>query len=111
MWGLIPAALGVYLNLKAVDEMARHNTPHNFDPSKHVVTSGVFKYSRNPIYLGMVLILAGLASVCGNLIGYVSIVFFYLVVRLKFIPMEEDKMQRELGKAYLDYKSRVRRWV
>lgn len=76
-----------------------------------LVTTGVFHYSRNPMYLGIVILLLGVAFLTGPILAFVAVVGFFLFVNFISIPYEEDKMERQFGEEYLAYKRRVRRWI
>jgi protein-S-isoprenylcysteine O-methyltransferase Ste14 len=83
--------------------------PYN-DPNE-LVTSGWFRYTRNPMYLGMVVMLAGVAIGLGELVGYAIPPLFMILIDRTFIPMEERAMQRVFGTRYDDYRQKVRRWI
>ncbi len=72
--------------------------------------SGPFRFSRNPMYLGMTLMLLGGAVGLGSLSAFVGPVAFWLVVNFVFVPLEERKLEAAFGKQYQDYKRQVRRW-
>jgi protein-S-isoprenylcysteine O-methyltransferase Ste14 len=74
------------------------------------MTSGVFRISRNPMYLGMTLILFGVSILVGSLTAFVSPVAFFFISEHQFIPLEEKSMENVFGESYLDYARRVRRW-
>lgn len=76
-----------------------------------LVTSGPFRFTRNPMYLGMVVALVGTALFFGSLPLYLVPVAQFLVLNFVFIPFEEQKMARQFGAAYEDYKQKVRRWL
>ena len=63
------------------------------------------------MYLGGVLILAGMALTTGNLAAFISPLLFFLVMHLMFIPYEEEKMESTFGDDYLKYKASVRKWL
>ena len=109
--GLSPLLLGFLLISQARNELEKYDTPHNFDPSTILVQSGVFNFSRNPMYLGMILTLVGIAILFQNPFSLLAPVFFFLVLEFKFIPFEEEKMTAEIGESYLQYKQNVRRWL
>ena len=109
--GLVPLLLGFLLISQARDELEKYDTPHNFSPSTILVKSGVFNFSRNPMYLGMILTLVGIAILFQNPFSLLAPAFFFLVIELKFIPFEEEKMTAEIGESYLQYKQNVRRWL
>jgi protein-S-isoprenylcysteine O-methyltransferase Ste14 len=107
------AALGLALAIWAVRTFAAAGT--ELEPAsatnKAVVTAGPFRFTRNAMYLGLVLITAGIALYMGTLPFFtVPVLVFHLCDRL-FIPFEEAKMQRQHGDPYTDYTGRVRRWI
>jgi len=81
------------------------------EPATAVVERGPYGFSRNPIYSGMFLALAGLAIGLNSLWVLAMLVPFYLVIRYGVVAREEAYLERKFGKTYLDYKSRVRRWI
>lgn len=84
---------------------------HPFDESTHFVVEGPYLFTRNPMYLGMTLILLGIAFFAGTPPVFLPPLAFFLTMNFLFIPYEEKKMEATFGRAYLDYKSRVRRWL
>ena len=79
--------------------------------NKKLVTHGPFRYTRNPMYLGLVLMAFGFAFYFGTLPFYIVPVLLFLLCNFSFIPFEEAKMQRQFGDQYTDYLRRVRRWL
>lgn len=82
-----------------------------FNEATTVVTNGVFRYTRNPMYLGMTIALAGLAILLGTLGAVLLVPVFPVIMHYRFILPEEQFMQQSLGQRYLEYKARVRRWL
>jgi len=79
--------------------------------NKKLVTSGPFRFTRNPMYLGLILVTLGIAFYAGTLPFFaVPVLVFFLCNKL-FIPFEEAKMQRQFTDRYTDYLRRVRRWI
>lgn len=76
-----------------------------------LATGGLFRLSRNPMYLGMALILAGAALALGSLSGLVVTGVFVAVADRAFIRYEEALLDAEFGQEYADYQARVRRWI
>ena len=109
--GLAVTALGAALTFWPWKLFMKHNTPESFKPSTYLVKEGPFRFSRNPMYLGMVMFLLGLAVASGNLISFISPAVFFIVMHVRFIPFEEERMKKPFGEKYLDYKKRVRRWI
>lgn len=110
--GLAPMALGLWMAAVSAHSFQRAKTGLiPFDEATTLVTGGFFRYSRNPMYLGMVLFLAGLALVLGSISTVAPIPAFTWIIQHQFIRAEESFMENAFGAAYLDYKSRVRRWL
>lgn len=110
--GLIPLALGVVLNLVADKSFKNHETTVKpVEESTALITTGAFRLSRHPMYLGFVLILFGIAVLMGSLTPYVVVVVFAIFMDMIFIRFEEKKLEQTFGEAWLEYKKKVRRWV
>jgi len=75
------------------------------------VTEGPFRFTRNPMYLGMTFMLLGIAVGVGSVPLLVVPIVFFFTMNGVFIPYEERKLEEIFQKEYLDYKSRVRRWI
>lgn len=108
--GLLLLVAGVYFVASAHQSLARHATPVNFAPSTCIIQEGLYSRSRNPMYLGFVALLIGLAVLCGNVLALLSPLFLFCLLNWMFIPYEEEKMENTFGKDYLNYKQKVRRW-
>ena len=89
---------------------AGSNVPTN-RPTTTIVDSGPYRFTRNPIYLGMFLGLIGLAIAFDNLWLLMMLVPFALVIRYGVVPREEAYLERKFGNVYRGYRSRVRRWL
>ena len=76
-----------------------------------LVASGPFRFSRNPMYLGLIVIGVGAALVAGTWLMWLVPVVLFLLDNFVIIPFEERSVERALGDAYLAYKARVRRWL
>lgn len=81
-----------------------------FETSARFILEGPYRFTRNPMYLGMTLILTGIAMVAGTPPAFLAPLAFFLTIQLVFIPYEEKKMEETFGGAYHEYKRRVRRW-
>jgi protein-S-isoprenylcysteine O-methyltransferase Ste14 len=81
------------------------------ETNRVLVVYGPFKYSRNPMYLGMVLSLLGVAVWVGSLPMFVATALDFTVLNFVFIPFEEKKMARIFGEQFETYKKKVRRWL
>ncbi|TGG91752.1 isoprenylcysteine carboxylmethyltransferase family protein [Natronospirillum operosum] len=76
-----------------------------------LTTDGLFRYSRNPVYLGFLIALAGVGIVLGSATPFLAWAGFGLLTNYWYIPFEERAMLRKFGADYVDYKRRVRRWL
>jgi protein-S-isoprenylcysteine O-methyltransferase Ste14 len=81
------------------------------DEPSTLVADGPFRFSRNPMYLGIILMLTGVAVWVGSLPMFLAPIAFFIVLSIVFIPHEEKTLERIFGDAYRDYKSKVRRWL
>jgi protein-S-isoprenylcysteine O-methyltransferase Ste14 len=80
-------------------------------PTSAIVETGHYRFSRNPIYVGMFLIIVGVAFGLDGLWQFAALAVFYLVVRWGIMAREEAYLKRKFGAAYADYAKRVRRWL
>ena len=78
--------------------------------STSLVTHDVFSLSRNPMYLGIVLMLLGLALAVGTLPFYIALIGYFIAMDRVFCPYEEQKSLAEFGTEYESYTQCVRRW-
>ena len=110
--GIVLIVLGIWLNIWA-DRLFKVNKtpvkPHE-KPSS-LIRDGPFHFSRNPMYLGMVLILLGIAIFLGTASIFIPALFFFLIMELKFIPLEEKFMEEVFGENFIEYRKRVRKWL
>ena len=106
--------LGFTVFTLAVKAFNRQKTTVNpLEPrqASALVSSGIFKYSRNPMYLGMLIILLAL-SFKFNLVGGIVIsLFFYLFITKFQILPEEEAMNELFGDEFIEYSNRTRRWI
>jgi len=107
-------ALGVGLILTATVQFKKAATtlnPMTPDGASSLVTSGIFGISRNPIYLGFLLILTGWAVTLAHPIAYLWLpLFVFFINRYQIIP-EEMALQRQFTDVYKNYQQQVRRWL
>jgi protein-S-isoprenylcysteine O-methyltransferase Ste14 len=80
-------------------------------PVPRLTTDGPFRYSRNPAYLGLAMIYAGIAALRNSLWAILLLPLVLLVIQREVIGREERYLERTFGEEYRDYKARVRRWV
>ncbi|MBE1284894.1 MAG: isoprenylcysteine carboxylmethyltransferase family protein [Rhodobacteraceae bacterium] len=103
---------GILLMLLAITEMRRQKTtvlPH--ETPDRLVQSGIFSKSRNPIYLGDVLLLAGLVLRFDAVPSLALVPILLWILEKRFVIPEEDRMRRKFRMDWARYESKVRRWV
>lgn len=103
---------GIALNLAASASLRNSRTVLEFKytPTRLVAT-GPFQISRNPIYLGGIIVLLGIAILLGSLVTFLFPLLLFLILDLVYVPIEEREMEALFGTEYIDYKRKVRRWL
>jgi len=110
--GLALLAFGVGIAVSAAGLFSKLGTPLvPFEKSTVVVTTGMYRFTRNPMYLGMVVGLLGVAILLGSLVSFLPVPFFVAIIHVQFIVNEERFMEELFGAEYLAYKRKVRRWI
>ena len=106
--------LGLIINVNAIHGFRRAKTTVNpLHPGKatQLVVGGVFRLSRNPMYLGILVVLIGWAIWIGSFYNVALIALFvYYITEFQIRP-EEEVLRPLFGEAYADYCSKVRRWI
>lgn len=117
-WGPLPAVgavvlvIAVVLVAAAVREFARSRTtviPHRVPTA--LISGGVFRLSRNPIYLADLLFVAGFSLIWGSLIGLILVPVLAVVLVRRFIVPEEVRLEAAFGDDWRRYAASVRRWL
>ncbi|NDJ57804.1 isoprenylcysteine carboxylmethyltransferase family protein [Enterobacteriaceae bacterium 4M9] len=111
-WVVITFAL--LLIIAAVLQMLLQRTtvdPLHLDKTQTLITSGLFRLSRNPIYLGFALLLLGVALVLKSLIAGVLVALFMLTMTWLHIRIEEQYLSQKFGSTWAQYTRRTRRWL
>ena len=86
-------------------------TPLNPSNATKLITDGIYKFSRNPMYLGLLLVLLGISIIINLTGGFFLIPLFILYLNLFQIIPEENAMVDLFKDEFLDYKKNVRRWI
>ncbi len=103
---------GIILMALAIVEFRKHRTTiHPHDTPTSLIRSGIFKRSRNPIYLANVLILTGLILLFDAVLSLPLIPILVWVLEKRFIVPEENRMRREFRADFARYEEQTRRWV
>lgn len=110
-WALVVAGAAIIVTAMLQFRRA-HTTVNPLTPAKAsaLVSSGIFGFSRNPMYLGLSVALCGWAVVLGSLGAWLALPLFVLVITRLQIEPEETVLATLFGTAYGDYCSRVGRW-
>lgn len=111
MGGLLIAFSGLMLMRKAKSLFSKHATTLKIRESSHLINESVFSITRNPMYMGMSILIFGFSIVSMNVIALCLPFVFLLLIRILFIRKEEKLMCDVFGEEYLDYKKSVRRWI
>lgn len=77
----------------------------------NIIRTGLYRYTRNPMYLGMFLILLGASFYMGTIPSMLAPVVFFLIIDKVFIPYEEEKLLTSFGDLYSEYMTVTRRWL
>jgi protein-S-isoprenylcysteine O-methyltransferase Ste14 len=111
--GGAPLLMGIAVYLRCVTDfiVKGRGTPAPYDPPKHLVMNGLYRFVRNPMYIGIVLILLGEAVFFerGILFALAAIVFFGFHLRVLYY--EEPALRRSFGESYARYCAAAPRWL
>ena len=82
-----------------------------YKPASQLVTSGIYRWTRNPMYLALALIYAGIAVYLNALLALVLLPLVLAIIQTQVITREEAYLERAFGSQYIAYKKRVRTWI
>lgn len=103
---------GVFFTCWGSHVFKRHKTNiKTFNDPEIFVKSGPFRFSRNPMYVGMITALIGTAMITGTIVGAMVLMAFILITAVVYIPHEEERMRSLFGAEYEEYAAKVRRWL
>jgi len=110
--GALPIAMALLVGFWGAVQFRRHDTTIiPFEQSTALIAEGPYRYSRNPLYISMTLILVGLWILLGSLSPVVVVPLFVWWISSRFIANEERHLEAQFGRTYLEYKTKVRRWL
>jgi protein-S-isoprenylcysteine O-methyltransferase Ste14 len=110
--GLVAILGGVALAVAGERRFKRAGTAVlPFSEPSALVTDGPFAFTRNPMYLGLLLCLAGWALLLGSTTPWLVVPIFFALLHHRFVLREEPFMAARYGAAYAAYRARVRRWL
>ncbi|MDP1681430.1 MAG: isoprenylcysteine carboxylmethyltransferase family protein [Burkholderiales bacterium] len=110
--GFVLIATGMLMNLWSAWWFRKNQT--TIDPRGNAIylaQEGLYRVSRNPMYLGMLITLLGVSIYLGSLISFLAPPLFVWIVTVRFIGQEEQALLDCFGYEYIQYQSRVRRWI
>ena len=110
--GLLFFTSGIILNNISMNLFKKEDTPEELENKPNVlVIRGAYKYSRNPMYLGGLISLIGLAIISQNILSFIIPILYIITINIIFIQYEEKILEQLFGNEYLEYKHKVRRWI
>jgi protein-S-isoprenylcysteine O-methyltransferase Ste14 len=111
--GVALVVVGVVLSFTAAGLFRRAGTTLHPDAVEHraLVTAGPYRVTRNPMYLGVVIVTLGIAIWIGAWPMFLAPIATFATVNWIHIPFEESNLRREFGAAFDNYAKRVRRWI
>ena len=111
---LLILLIGIFILINPVFKLIKSKTtvnPIKFKKVNKLVTSGIYKYSRNPMYLGMILIIISTTVCYLTYYSMITPLIFYFWINRFQIKREEVFLKEKFGKEYLLYCSKTRRWI
>jgi protein-S-isoprenylcysteine O-methyltransferase Ste14 len=86
-------------------------TEMTFGQPSTLVTDGIYKITRNPMYLGLTQILIGTAIILSSITPFIIVIIFIVITNKVYIGYEEKVLEEKFGEEYVIYKTKVRRWI
>lgn len=110
--GVIVFAIGLVVMLRCIIQFALEGkgTLSPIDPTKRLVVRGLYRYSRNPMYVGVMMILIGEAIVTQSATLWIYLAIIFIAFNLFIMLHEEPRLRKVFGEEYLLYCEKVRRW-
>jgi len=96
------------LSFRAAKTTIDPRYPHK---TSAIVSNGIYQFTRNPMYLGLALILTSLSIYLSTLLGLLCVIVFIFYMNRFQIEAEEEHLEQQFGELYLNYKNSVRRWI
>ena len=114
LFSVLTLLTGILILIIPVTKFIKYKTtidPIEFKKVNKLVTSGIYKYSRNPMYLGLLLIVISSSILYLNIYSVSTPILFYYWINRFQIQREEIFLTEKFGKEYLSYKTKTRRWI
>ncbi len=112
--GYVLFAAAIVIDLWALGMFRRSDTsvhPLRLERNRALVTHGIYRFTRNPMYLGLLVLLTGFAFRLGSLTPFLMLPLFIWIIQRGQIVHEERFLAARYGSAYQDYRAKVRRWL
>ena len=110
--GCLFVVFGLALNISGFVTQRRAGTdPIPFHPTTRIVKHGLYRFSRNPMYVGFALWTFGIAILVDSMWMLAAVPIGLVLTDLLVVQREERYLERKFGEDYLDYKGKVRRWI
>ena len=110
--GMVLIAAGLAVGLSGVWQFHKaHTTVKPFHKPASLVTGGVYRFTRNPMYLGLVIDLCGVWVLLGPLLAAAPVLVFVVVADRWYIRVEERMLADKFGEQFHEYCARTRRWL
>ena len=106
--------IGILILITPIFKFIKSKTtidPIKFKKDNRLITSGIYKYSRNPMYLGLLMIVMSTSIFYLNIFSITTPMLFYFWINRFQIKREEIFLTQKFGKEYLSYKNKTRRWI
>ena len=110
VFGYVLMSTGIIIIFEAFFEFRSFKRIHGLKADK-VISTGVYRFSRNPQYLATFLFIIGFSLLYRSIISFILTPIFIIIVDIFFVSGEEKYLEKSLGDEYLQYKERVRRWL
>jgi protein-S-isoprenylcysteine O-methyltransferase Ste14 len=111
-FGILIIGAGLYLAFRTRALFVQNRTTLSpYESPRVLITTGPFRFSRNPVYLAMAAVLFGSAVLMGSLASFVFTVLFIVIIEVLFIPDEERRLVELFGEESREYQRKVRRWI
>jgi protein-S-isoprenylcysteine O-methyltransferase Ste14 len=110
--GIIITFLGIASLILAAKLFRKNKNPVNPSGSTQlIICTGIYKYTRNPMYLGLTTIFIGISTITNAWFSFILLFPLLMICQKGIIEREESYLARKFGNEYLDYQSKVRRWI
>lgn len=114
IWPLLFFIAGIVVAIVGVKEFKYYKTtihPTHPENTTSLVTSGIYQFTRNPMYLGMLIVLLGWADLLDSFLAYSGALIFFLYISAFQVKPEEEVMKGKFGQEFSQYCAQVRRWL